>query len=78
MNANDPFLSASGGIAQICKECNLYDLLNQYHVGKIEGPSHITGKDRIDFIFVTKKILPFIEACGATAFYEHTSSNHRG
>ena len=70
--------SASVGIAKVCKGCKLFDPLFQKHEKSIEGPSHINGSERIDFIFVTDKLLPFIKVCGPTAFNELTTSDHKG
>ena len=77
IDGNETFSSASGGIAKPCKACKLFDPLYQNHGESIEGPSHINGSERIDFIFITDKLLSFIKACGPTAFNELTTSNHK-
>ena len=78
IDGNETFSSSSGGIAKVCKACRLFDPMHQKHGESIEGPSHINGSERIDFIFITSKILPFIKACGSTAFNEITTSDHKG
>lgn len=56
MDDNEPFLSVWGDIAEIYREYKLYEPLNRHYGNKIENQLHISGKDRIDFIFVTKRI----------------------
>ena len=63
--------------AKVCKSCKLFDPFYQKHGGSIEGPSHINESERIDFIFITDKLLSFIKACGPTAFNELTTSDHK-
>ena len=78
IDGNETFSYSPGGIAKVCKACKLFDPMYQQHGEAIGGPSHINGSERIDFIFVTDKILPFIKACGSTAFNELTISDHKG
>ena len=75
---NEIFTSLSGGIAKVCKECKLSDPLHQHHDEIIEEPSHINGSERIYFIFVTAKLLPFVKASGSTTFNERANFDHKG
>ena len=78
IDGNETFSSSSGGISKVCKACRLFDPLHQKHGESKEGQSHINGSERIDFIFVTSKLLPFIKACESTTFNELTTSDHKG
>ena len=78
IDGNKTLSSSSGGIAKVCKACKRFDPLYQQHGESIEGPSHINGSDKMYFIFVTTKLLPFIKSCGSTAFNELTTSDHKG
>ena len=75
---NEIFTSLSGGIAKACKECKLSDPLHQHHDEIIEEPSHINGSERIYFIFVKAKLLPFVKTSGFTTFNELTNFDHKG
>ena len=56
----------------------MFDLLHQQYGRTIEGPSHINGSERIDFIFVTAKLLLYIKVSGFTAFNDLKNLDHKG
>ena len=76
MDGNEPFLNDSGGIAIICRECKLFDLLNHRHGSKCDSKSFLKGSDRIDFFLCSLKILTTILRCGMTGFNDITTSDH--
>ena len=78
MDGNEPFLNASGGIARICRECQLFDPLNHRHGSKYDSKSFLKGSDRIDFFLCSLKILTTILGCGMTGFNNITTSDHCG
>ena len=78
IDGNEPFLSSMGGMATLCRICKLHDPFTHRHGDAVEGPSHINGSHRIDYIFVSLNIIESILACGATAFHDITTSDHKG
>ena len=78
INSNETITLSSGGIAKVFRECRLFDPLHQQHGETIEGPSHINRSERIDFIFVTAKLLPFIKTSKSTGFNKLTNLDHKG
>ena len=78
IDGNEPFLSSMGGMATLCRIYKLHDPFTHRHGDAVEGPSHINGSHRIDYIFVSLKIIDSILACGATVFHDITTSDHKG
>ena len=78
MDGNEPFVNARGGIAKLCKACQLYDPFQHHHNLPNNISTYIRGTKQIDFILVSYNILKKLIQCGMTAFNELTTTDHRG
>ena len=78
IDGNVLFINASEGIAIICRECKLFDPLDQKHRNTCDSKSFLIGSDRIDFLLCPMVILTTILRCGMTGFNDITTSNHCG
>ena len=78
IDSNVPFFNSSGGIARICRECQLFDPLDHKHGNSCDSKSFLRGSDRIDFLLCSFAILTTIIRCGMTGFNEVTTSDHCG
>ena len=72
------FVNAKGGIAKLCKTCQLYDPLTYRHDLPNSISTYIRGTKQIDYILVSVNILKALIQCGMTAFNELTTTDHRG
>ena len=57
MDGNEPFVNARGGVAKLCKACQLYDPFNYRHNLPNNISTYIRGTKQIDFILVSYNIL---------------------
>ena len=78
MDGNEPLINASGGIAKICRNCQLFDPLDHTHGNTCDSKSFLRDLDRIDFILCSMDILITILRCGMTGFNDITTSDHCG
>ena len=78
IDANETFISAKEGIAKLCRQYWLFDLLNQQHGNSANIGTHIRGKERIDFIFCTLDIVQACSNSGITGYGEVTATDYRG
>ena len=57
MDGNESFVNADGGIAKLCKVCQLYDLLTYRYDLPTNISTYIRGTKQIDYILVSSNIL---------------------
>ena len=78
IDGNESFVNTKGGIAKLCKACQLYDPLTCRHELPNNISTYIRGTKQIDYIFVSVNILKSLIQCGMKAFNELTTTDHRG
>ena len=78
MDGNESFVNADGGIAKLCKVCQLYDLLTYRYDLPTNISTYIRGTKEMDYILVSLNILKALIQCGMTAFNGLTTTDHRG
>ena len=78
MDSNESFVNAKGGIAKLCKACQLYDPLTYRHDLPTNISTYTRGTKQIDYILVSLNILKALIQYGMTAFNELTTTDHRG
>jgi len=76
MDGNETFESDKGRIAKLCRECQLYDVLNHRHGQSTNTSTYIKGTKQIYFIFCSLNILMPLQQCGITGFCELTTNDH--
>ena len=78
MDGNESFVNAKGEIANLCKACQLYDILTYHHDLPNNISTYIRGTKQIDYILVSANILKALIQCGMTSLNELTTTDHRG
>ena len=78
-NFNEVLGVHSHGMSKVCRELDLTDAIHYFH-GPPETPfsTWIDGKEILDYILVSRSLLPFIKACGYEPFLQHINGDHRG
>ena len=76
--ATESFINSKGGIAKLCKACQLYDPLTYRHDLPNNISTYIRGTKQIYYISVSVNILKALIQCGMTAFNVLTTTDHRG
>ena len=66
-----------GGIAKLCKECQLNIPLDHIHSSIKNNKTHQEGSTQIDFILCSFNLLTKLKQSGMTTFNEITFSDHR-
>ena len=78
MDGNISILRAKGGIARLCKSCQLYDPLTHRHDLPTNISTYIRGTKQTDYILCSINVLTILIQCGITVFGELTTTDHRG
>ena len=66
------------GLARLVSECKLTDVHAHFHGIKNEPATYVRGTKRVDYIFVSETVLPFVRFCGIESFFSTVHSDHRG
>jgi endonuclease/exonuclease/phosphatase family metal-dependent hydrolase len=76
---NDILGKESRVISKICKQFELVDAIHYYHG---QAPDRfatwIDGCEILDYVLVSRALLPFINACGYEPFMANVPGDHRG
>ena len=78
MDANERLGGEKEGIARLLSNTGLADIFNLKKASTCKIATHNKGTHRIDYMFGTTNLLPFIHQCGYTAFHQDIISDHRG
>jgi hypothetical protein len=68
--------SHPGQLSTLLSTCNLIDPLAMHHPECLFPASHIRGKDRIDFIFISASLSPALLHSGSLPFYSVFHGDH--
>jgi hypothetical protein len=66
------------GLAQLVTQCDLVDPHAIHHGTDQEPSTYSRGTKRLDYIFVSPSVLPFIQKCGIDPFHQILYTDHRG
>jgi hypothetical protein len=76
---NDILGKESHSISKICRQFKLEDTIHYYHG---QAPDRfaiwIDGCEILDYVLVSRALLPFINACGYEPFMANVPGDHRG
>jgi len=68
----------SDGLAQLCRQQDLMDPIHYMHGHPQDHFStYLDGKEIIDYILISKSLLPSVQACGYMPFLERIHGDHR-
>jgi hypothetical protein len=59
-------------------ETSLIDTFSHIANSPCNIPTHTRGSKRIDYIFTSQNLLPYVKKMGYLSFYEANDSDHRG
>jgi hypothetical protein len=78
LDANENINDSEGGIRSLLRDTMLTDTFS--HIGNLECelPTYIRGSRKIDYIFTSYSLLPYIKNVGCIPFYMYNNSDHRG
>ena len=66
------------GLAQLVSNSNLTDVHAHFHGTADEPATFVRGTKRLDYVFATEDVLPFIYSSGIEPFFSTVHSDHRG
>jgi hypothetical protein len=78
MDANTSLHDDSSPLKHMVAETSLVDAFQQVTGESCNIPTYVRGSQRIDYIFTSQQLIPFINKVGYLGFYESNDSNHRG
>ena len=74
---NDHMHKNQESFSAYIKDLKLVDPMTQFHNLEEEVSTYARGPNRVDFMFVSEEVLPFVNACGYDSFNENIFSDHR-
>ena len=77
IDANEAYNEAEKGISSLVEHTGMIDPIANKHGTRNEPNTHKSGSKRIDYIFCTNGLTPFIRLCGILPFDFITTSDHR-
>jgi hypothetical protein len=76
MDANEEIGSQPGGLSQAIARNGIHDILANYHDNEEFPNTYIRGKNRIDYIFGTKRVMENCKSCGILPICYGYPSDH--
>jgi hypothetical protein len=77
MDANSVINTDKHGLQKLCNSCDLVDMYTSIHEDYDDFPTHTNGSKRIDYMFCTTNVLPYVHKVGYVKFHEGLDSDHR-
>ena len=77
MDANDTLQNPNSKLTKWVKENQLYDPHLELHGCEDEPPTYARGKNRIDYILTSERMLNYVTGAGILPLHEITTSDHR-
>lgn len=79
LDANEVLGQEKKGISLLLKKTGLIDVFSRFHQNECAIATNIKSVSRrIDFIFTSPNVLPYVSQCGYLPFYKGFDSDHRG
>jgi hypothetical protein len=78
IDANENTNDSEGGIRTLLQESSLIDIFSEINDDVCNISTYIRGSRKIDYIFTSDNLLPFIKNVGRLPFYMYNNSDHRG
>jgi endonuclease/exonuclease/phosphatase family metal-dependent hydrolase len=66
------------GLAHLVSTCLLMDVHAHFHGIKREPTTYVRGNRRLDYVFITEGVIPFVRAYGIEPFFATIHSDHQG
>jgi hypothetical protein len=66
------------GLAYLASTCQLTDAPAHFHGIEDESPTYVRGNRRLDYVFITEGVIPYVRACGIEPFFATIHSDRRG
>jgi hypothetical protein len=77
MDANSTMGQDRDGLDKLIEECNLVDIYTTMNQDYSEFPTQQRGSKKIDYMFCTRNLIPFIRKSGYVRFNDGFDSDHR-
>ena len=78
IDANEDVNDKERGVSSIIEQTSLVDVFTEHTMSECNIATYARGTKRIDYIFTSLNVIPFVERVGYTAFYSLNTSDHRG
>jgi ribonuclease HI len=78
LDANENINDSESGLSKLLRETSLIDIFSHIGGEDCNIPTFIRGTRKIDYIFSTANLLPYIKHAGCLPFFMNNNSDHRG
>jgi hypothetical protein len=78
IDANENVNDSEGGIAKLLQETKLIDTFSCIGMDECNIPTYVRGSKKIDYIFTSESLVPYIHNIGCLPFYMYNKSDRRG
>jgi hypothetical protein len=75
---NEKLGDSPEGLARLITKCELVDPHAANHGTAQEPSTYSRGTKRLDYVFISPRVLPFIQHCGIDPFHQIIFTDHRG
>lgn len=78
MDANESISDKEGSLRQMLNSTTLVDVFSHINGNECNIPTYYRGSRKIDYIFTSSNLVPYITRCGILPFYHYIQTDHRG
>jgi endonuclease/exonuclease/phosphatase family metal-dependent hydrolase len=75
---NENLGESTDGLSNLVSTCNLTDVHAFFYDISHEPATYVRGSKRLDYVFVSEGVLPFVQSSGIEPFFTTVHSDHRG
>lgn len=77
-NFNENLGDTMDGLAHLASTCKIADVHALFHDVSDEPATYVRGRKRLDYVFASDGVLPFIRSGGIEPFFTTVHSDHQG
>jgi hypothetical protein len=78
LDANENIHDSEGGIELLLRENKLIDTFSEIGKDECNITTYVRGSRKIDYIFTSTELFPYLKHMGCLTFYMYNDSDHRG
>ena len=78
MDANKSISDKEGSLQKLLNSSSLVDTFANISDNECKIPTYYRGSRKIDYIFTSLNLLPYVKRVGILPFYQYNQSDHRG
>ena len=78
LDANESIQDKEGSLRKLINSTTLTDVFSHLSGAECNIPTYYRDSRKIDYIFTSRNLFPYVKRCGILPFYQYNQSDHRG